>query len=103
MKAVIKLDNRPECLVQEVEIPKPKDEEALIKIGAAGLCGTDVAIRNNTFMGRHGEIKVPLIPGHEFCGKVVEVGSRVSQCRRPSNHQCHQRVRKVLPLQDRFV
>lgn len=77
MKAVIKIDRRPECVVQEVEIPKPRHDEALIKIGAAGLCGTDIAIRNNTFMGRHGEVKVPLIPGHEFCGKVVEVGSQV--------------------------
>ncbi len=77
MKAVIKVDKRPECVVQEVEIPKPRPDEALLKIAAAGLCGTDIAIRNNTFMGRHGEVKVPLIPGHEFCGKVVEVGSQV--------------------------
>jgi threonine dehydrogenase-like Zn-dependent dehydrogenase len=77
MKAVIKIDKRPECVVQEVEIPEPRHDEALIKIGAAGLCGTDIAIRNNTFMGRHGEVKVPLIPGHEFCGEVVEVGPQV--------------------------
>ncbi len=77
MKAVIKIDKRPECVVQEVEIPKPRQDEALIKIGVAGLCGTDIAIRNNTFMGRHGEVKVPIIPGHEFCGGVVEVGARV--------------------------
>jgi L-iditol 2-dehydrogenase len=77
MKAVIKIDKRPECVVQEVEIPKPKPDEALIKVEAAGLCGTDIAIRNNTFMGRHGEVKVPLIAGHEFCGEVVELGSQV--------------------------
>ena len=77
MKAVIKVDKRPECVVQEVEIPKPRPGEALLKIAAAGLCGTDIAIRNNTFMGRPGEVKVPIIPGHEFCGKVVEVGSQV--------------------------
>ncbi len=77
MKAVVKVDQRPECEVQEVEIPRPKPDEALIRISAAGLCGTDVAIRNNTFMGRHGPVKVPIIPGHEFCGEVVEVGSRV--------------------------
>lgn len=77
MRAVIKIDKRPECVVQEVEIPKPKPDEALIRIQAAGLCGTDIAIRNNTFMGRHGEVKVPLIPGHEFCGEIVELGSQV--------------------------
>ena len=52
MKAVVKADPRPECVVQELEIPRPKPDEALIRIAAAGLCGTDVAIRNNTFMGR---------------------------------------------------
>ncbi len=77
MKAVIKIDKRAECVVQEVKFPKPRNDEALIKVRAAGLCGTDIAIRNNTFMGRHGEVKVPIIPGHEFCGEVVEVGGRV--------------------------
>ena len=81
MKAIVKLDKRPEFLVQEVEIPKPKPDEALVKVNAAGLCGTDVAIKNNTFMGRHGEVKLPLIPGHEFCGEVVEVGSQVRKVR----------------------
>lgn len=43
------------------------------------LCGSDVAIRNNTFMGRHGPVKYPIIPGHEFFGTVVEVGPRVNK------------------------
>ncbi len=57
-------------------VPSPRPDEAVIRVDAAGLCGTDVAIRNNSFMGRHGEVKLPIIPGHEFCGEVVEVGSR---------------------------
>ncbi|HWU38942.1 MAG TPA: alcohol dehydrogenase catalytic domain-containing protein, partial [Candidatus Acidoferrum sp.] len=68
MKAAVKIDRRPEYFIQDVEVPKPAPDEALIRVQAAGLCGTDVAIRNNTFMGRHGEVKVPVIPGHEFCG-----------------------------------
>lgn len=77
MKAWVKIDKRPELVEQEVEIPKPKPDEALMRVNATGLCGTDVAIRNNSFMGRHGETKLPIIPGHEFCGEVVEVGSQV--------------------------
>ncbi|MBC7189082.1 alcohol dehydrogenase catalytic domain-containing protein, partial [Candidatus Aerophobetes bacterium] len=77
MKAVFKADERKEFLIKEVKIPEPKEDEALIKVKATGLCGTDVAIRNNTFMGRHGPVKPPLIPGHEFCGEIVEVGSKV--------------------------
>jgi 2-desacetyl-2-hydroxyethyl bacteriochlorophyllide A dehydrogenase len=79
VKAWVKMDKRPQFVEQEVEIPKPKPDEALVKVSAAGLCGTDVAIRNNSFMGRHGEVKLPLIPGHEFCGEVVEVGSHVGK------------------------
>ena len=76
MKACVKIDKRPELFIQEVDIPRPKSDEALIRVDAAGLCGTDVAIRNNSFMGRHGEVQLPIIPGHEFCGEVVEIGSR---------------------------
>ena len=81
MKAAIKIDRRPEYFIQDVEVPKPGPDEALIRVQAAGVCGTDVAIRNNTFMGRHGEVKVPLIPGHEFCGEVVEVSPQVRNVR----------------------
>ncbi|NWF91848.1 MAG: alcohol dehydrogenase catalytic domain-containing protein [Syntrophaceae bacterium] len=77
MKAALKTDARPLLILKEEKIPEVKNDEALIKIAAAGLCGTDLAIRNNTFMGRHGPVKVPIIPGHEFCGEVVEVGSQV--------------------------
>jgi 2-desacetyl-2-hydroxyethyl bacteriochlorophyllide A dehydrogenase len=77
VKTVVKVDSQPEFIVREGGIPKVRDEEALIKVITAGLCGTDVAIRNNTFMGRHGPVKDPVIPGHEFCGEVVEVGSKV--------------------------
>lgn len=79
MKTAVKVDSRPEFIVREGRIPEVKPDEALIKVITIGLCGTDVAIRNNTFMGRHGPVKVPIIPGHEFCGEVVEVGDKVKK------------------------
>ncbi len=77
MRAIMKINERPEFVLREVEKPTPKPDEVLVKVLATGLCGTDVAIRNNTFVGRHGKVKTPVIPGHEFCGEVVEVGSQV--------------------------
>ncbi len=77
MKAVVKVGSSPEFVVRDEPLPVIKPSEALIKVRTAGLCGTDVAIRNNAFMGRHGPVIPPIIPGHEFCGEVVEIGSQV--------------------------
>lgn len=79
MKAAVKVDERKELLIMEVPMPELKPTDVLLKVHTAGLCGTDVAIRNNTFMGRHGPVKYPIIPGHEFFGTVVEVGPRVNK------------------------
>lgn len=81
MKAAVKVDDTKKLVMQEVPIPKPGPYEALVKVTATGLCGSDVAIKNGTFMGRHGPVKTPIIPGHEFCGEVVDVGSGVRKVR----------------------
>jgi len=79
MKAAVKVDQEKRLVVKNVPMPVPKPHEALVKITAIGLCGSDLAIKNNTFMGRHGPVELPIIPGHEFCGEVIELGS---QCRK---------------------
>src|SRR4051794_8111583 len=48
-------------------------DDVLIKVRAAGICGTDLHI----FKGEY-EAIYPLIPGHEFSGEVVAVGANVS-------------------------
>lgn len=77
MKAAVKIDDSKTLALMDVPVPEPGPSEALVKVKTAGLCGSDVAIRNNTFMGRHGRVKTPMIPGHEFCGEVVAVGPQV--------------------------
>jgi 2-desacetyl-2-hydroxyethyl bacteriochlorophyllide A dehydrogenase len=79
MKAAVKIDIKEECIIKDVPIPIPKPDEVLVKVKAAGFCGTDVAIINNHFMGRHGRVKLPLIPGHELSGEVVEIGKNVKK------------------------
>jgi len=79
MKAAVKVDEAKRFVIMDVPMPEPKPSEALVKIRTVGLCGTDVAIKNNTFMGRHGFVKMPMIPGHEFLGEVVAVGSQVKK------------------------
>lgn len=79
MKAAVKVNEEKRLVLMDVPMPEPKPSEALVKIKTIGLCGTDVAIKNNTFMGRHGLVKMPMIPGHELLGEVVAVGSQVKK------------------------
>jgi threonine 3-dehydrogenase len=60
----------------EIDIPKPKPDEVLIKIKACSICGTDKHIFewDNWAQSR---IKPPMVFGHECCGEVIEVGGAV--------------------------
>lgn len=60
--------------LREVEKPVPKDNEALIRIMACGVCGTDIKIFDNEFYS-----EPPVIIGHEFSGEIEAVGSRVTR------------------------
>lgn len=52
--------------------------EVLIRVKAAGICGTDVDIYRSDapLMKRMGQI-LPVIVGHEFCGVIEDIGSDV--------------------------
>lgn len=56
---------------RDVAEPVIEDDEVLIRVRACGMCGTDLHIHEGEFGPRF-----PLIPGHEFAGEIVSVGSR---------------------------
>lgn len=56
--------------VEDVPDPQLANNEALVRVHAAGICGTDLKIVSGAFP----EIKPPLIPGHEIAGEVVSRG-----------------------------
>jgi L-iditol 2-dehydrogenase len=58
--------------VEEVEVPKAKAQEVLVKVRAATTCGTDVKIFQRGYVEKI--IRLPTIFGHEWAGDVVEVG-----------------------------
>ncbi|XP_016844442.1 D-arabinitol dehydrogenase 1 isoform X2 [Nasonia vitripennis] len=66
--------SRKSLTLQKASIPKPKDDEVLIRVAYSGICGTDLHILEGTFPCKQNE---PLIPGHEFCGTVEAVGVSV--------------------------
>ena len=47
--------------VREVPVPKPADNEVLIQMKAAGVCGSDV----HQFLGENPNAVFPRVPGHE--------------------------------------
>lgn len=60
--------------IRETDVPVPADDEILVEVKAAGLCGTDVHIYKGEYFGSY-----PRIPGHEFSGVVVGVGKNVTK------------------------
>jgi L-iditol 2-dehydrogenase len=79
MKAKIAFLHKPYDLrVEEVELPALKPDQVLVKLGACGICGSDV----ECFEGKSAEGRydiAPYTPGHEWGGEVVEVGSEVTK------------------------
>ncbi|MCO5143614.1 MAG: alcohol dehydrogenase catalytic domain-containing protein [Oligoflexia bacterium] len=58
---------------------KPRDNEVLIKVSFCGICGSDFAMANNSGKRYQGVFQLPLVPGHEFSGVIVEKGKTVSR------------------------
>jgi threonine 3-dehydrogenase len=77
MKALIKAAPGPGLLLQDVPTPRPGQTEALVRVKATSLCGTDAHIYRWDEWAR-GRIHPPRIIGHEMCGEIVELGPGVS-------------------------
>lgn len=67
-----------DCRQEEVPVPAIGPDDVLIKVRAAGICGTDLEIYDGTmFYFTSGLSRTPITPGHEWSGEVVEVGRNV--------------------------
>jgi L-iditol 2-dehydrogenase len=58
-----------EIETREIDIPEVGKEDILMKVDLCGICGTDIHLNKG-----HMEVRFPVIPGHEFAGKIVEMG-----------------------------
>ena len=57
----------------EVPDPAPDRGELIVQVGACGICGTDVHVADGEFP----PTPYPIVPGHEFAGRVVALGGGV--------------------------
>ena len=91
MKAILKTaPGHGMTEMQEVPIPKVGPNDALVKMEAVSICGTDVHIYEWDDWAAN-RIKPPLIYGHEFCGIIEEVGSNVHWLKKGDrvSGECH--------------
>ncbi len=77
MRALVKETAGPGFALKDVPVPGIRDDEVLIRVRRAGVCGTDVHIWEWDDWAR-GRCKPPFVVGHEFAGDVVQVGKLVT-------------------------
>ncbi|HKT09607.1 MAG TPA: L-threonine 3-dehydrogenase [Gemmatimonadaceae bacterium] len=77
MRALVKETAGPGFKMKDVPEPTIRDDEVLIRVRRAGVCGTDVHIYEWDDWAR-GRCHPPFVVGHEFAGDVAQVGSLVT-------------------------
>jgi len=78
MYAIVKRYPKPGAEITTLEVPKPRENEVLVKVKVASICGTDVHIWDWNRWAQNRIKKFPMIFGHEVAGEVVELGRNVT-------------------------
>lgn len=77
MKALVKAKAEEGLWLQDIPEPKIGINDVLIRVLKTGICGTDLHIYNWDAWAQK-TIPVPMAVGHEFIGRIEEVGSNVN-------------------------
>ncbi|HKF60439.1 MAG TPA: L-threonine 3-dehydrogenase [Dongiaceae bacterium] len=85
MRALVKGEPREGIWMEEVPVPKAGMNEVLIKVEKTAICGTDLHIYKWDEWSQR-TIKPGLVIGHEFVGRILELGPGVT------NYQLGDRV-----------
>src|SRR5436305_3713490 len=76
MKAAVVNSFDQPLSIEDVPTPEPAEGQVLVRIEASGLCHTDIHAARGEWPVKP---KLPLIPGHEGVGIVVELGQGVTE------------------------
>ena len=77
MKALVKREPGKGIWMEQVPVPTPGANEVLIKLEKTAICGTDLHIYKWDEWSQR-TIKPGLVIGHEFVGRIVELGAGVT-------------------------
>ena len=75
---------KPQIEILTIPDPTPQPNEVVIEVAAVGICGSDMHMYesgSDGYMLYPGYVTAPNVLGHEFAGRVVEVGNDVSDLR----------------------
>jgi threonine 3-dehydrogenase len=77
VRALVKHADEVGLRLEDVPEPETGINDVLIRVDRTGICGTDVHIWDWNDWARE-TVTTPLVIGHEFVGRIVEVGSNVT-------------------------
>ena len=77
--AVTRTPNAP-MSIESIQLEAPREHEVLVRMVAAGICHTDIMVRDRLMPGPH-----PIVLGHEGAGIVAAVGGAISKVK-PGDH-----------------
>jgi propanol-preferring alcohol dehydrogenase len=75
MRAMVLEAPRRPLVERDVADPRPSENSVLLRVSACAVCRTDLHVVD----GELPEPKLPLVPGHEIVGVIVEKGARVTR------------------------
>ncbi len=76
MKALVKREAKLGLWLEDVPVPVAKDDEVLIRVQKASICGTDLHIYKWDNWAQQ-FVRYPVIVGHEFMGTIESIGKLV--------------------------
>jgi len=76
-RIMLQVDDR-RLVEEEWDIPPRGPKEALLKVEACGMCGSDLEQYRGTFVANK-ITRYPFIPGHEPIGRIVEIGAEAAK------------------------
>ena len=76
MKAAVAYEPGQPLVVEDLDVPKIGERDVLVQLTARGICHTDLTVIDGL-----SALPLPMVPGHEGCGVVDEIGSEVRRVR----------------------
>ena len=85
MEAARIIEPNESLQIQQLDTPKPKGSQVLVKVNSSGVCHSDIHLWQGGYEGPGGQflkttergVKYPLTPGHEIAGTIESMGDEV--------------------------